>query len=97
MTSLMSFWCFYCYLRMDFTHCSGLPIVEFEKVTVDWKIIIGNKKTCRITKGQNIILNSILNTNTFCTKMKAYTRPFMTLSRGYTLTIFYFRVCTYAS
>ena len=33
-TSLTSFWCLYCQLWNDFTHCSGASIVELEQVNV---------------------------------------------------------------
>ena len=32
--SLVSFWCLYCYLWIDFTHCSGISIVDCEQVNI---------------------------------------------------------------
>ena len=36
MTSLTSVWCCYFWLWTDFTHCSGVSIVDFEQVHADW-------------------------------------------------------------
>ena len=36
MTSLTSIWCCYFWLWTDFTHCSGVSIVDFEQVHADW-------------------------------------------------------------
>ena len=30
------FLCLYCYCRTDFTYCSGVSIVDFEQLNVDW-------------------------------------------------------------
>ena len=35
-TSLKSFWCLYCQLWTNFTHCSGVSIADFEKVNLGW-------------------------------------------------------------
>ena len=35
---LMSFWCFYCYLRTSFTPFSCVSIADFEQVNVSWVI-----------------------------------------------------------
>ena len=35
-TSMRSFSCLYCYCWRDFTHCSGVFIVDFEEVTDGW-------------------------------------------------------------
>ena len=34
---LKSFWCFYCYLWIDFTHCYGVSILDFEQVNTGWE------------------------------------------------------------
>ena len=39
MTSLTSVWCCYFWLWTDFTHCSGVSIVDFQQVHADW---VGN-------------------------------------------------------
>ena len=36
MKPLKSFWCVYCYLWTDSTHCYGVFIVELEQVNADW-------------------------------------------------------------
>ena len=33
--SLTSFWCLYCWLWKEFTHCSGVSIVDFGQVNAD--------------------------------------------------------------
>ena len=35
-TSMTSFWCLDCYLKTDFTHCSGVSIDDFEQVNFEW-------------------------------------------------------------
>ena len=35
-TSMTSFWCLYCWLWTDSTHCSAVSIVDFEQVNADW-------------------------------------------------------------
>ena len=35
-TSLTSFWSLYCYRETDFTHGSGVSIVDFEPVNTSW-------------------------------------------------------------
>ena len=39
MTSMTSFWCLYCKLWADFTYCSGVSMVDFEKVNASWGYI----------------------------------------------------------
>ena len=38
--SMTSFWCLYCQLWTDFTHCSDIFIFNFEQVNIDWKILL---------------------------------------------------------
>ena len=34
--SMKLFWSLYCLIWIDFTHCSGVSIAEFEQLNVDW-------------------------------------------------------------
>ena len=64
MASSMSFWCLYL-IRTDFTHCSGIPIVDFEQVNVVWveKTLVSAKNYCFLNKKavQNFYYNRHLS------------------------------------
>ena len=34
------FWSLYCLIWIDFTHCSGVSIAEFEQLNVDWDLCL---------------------------------------------------------
>ena len=38
-TAVTSFWCCYCQLWTDFTHCSGVSIVDFEQINAGWVVV----------------------------------------------------------
>ena len=42
-TSMASFWCLNCYLWTDFTHCSGVSIVDLEQVNAAWVVLVSLK------------------------------------------------------
>ena len=35
---MTSFWCLYCLLGTDFTHCSGVYIADSERVNPGWEL-----------------------------------------------------------
>ena len=37
--SVTLLWCLYRYIRTDFTHYSGVSIVEFKQVNTDWGLL----------------------------------------------------------
>ena len=38
-TSLTSFCCLFCYLWINFTHCSSVSIIDFEPINTGWDVI----------------------------------------------------------
>ena len=39
------FWCLYCEIWTDFTHCSGVSIAEFELVKAGWEEALKRKQS----------------------------------------------------
>ena len=37
---LKLFWCIYCKLRTNFTHCSGVSILHFEQINARWDKVL---------------------------------------------------------
>ena len=67
---MTSFWCLYCYLPIDFTHCS-VSIADFEQVNADkdfllWRLLPTMEP---YTKGPRYTLQYAINEATCTIKM----------------------------